>query len=259
MVKIISSLLFSLFNLLVFCPSLFADTDTLSISFGSCGGTDSIQYYVKNNKPYPVSFHVLPEYDPSDTLNVVVFHIDIGGASGDARIMTTLDNAVPIRNQTDLTAFNGGNFNVYLPDIYKNADLILFNSAYVYIDPGDSLYVHNAELLNFVERGGTVIFTGSGEVDKLIIGCGLMDTSSQSVALQNNLPITVADPNDPLVRSVNLSQLTTRFYTYSFDDTSTTWKNIGAAQGKSILSYKQIGKGRVVYIGFDYWSSSQES
>lgn len=232
-----------------------ASSDTLSFSYGPCGGTDSVQYYLKNPLLRPVTVYVAPEHDPNDTLHVLRFHFD--SPNGDFNIGSVMNMVAPVRNQLDLSSYNF-NFPVYLPDVFRDRDLILFSVFYVSYYLHDSLTVHLAELRQFVEKGGTVIFTGGYDINNLIAGTGLLDESYGQNSLSWSQPLQSPVPNDPILEFVNSSVLRSTYYTYAFDDTSSNWQQVVTWQGKGIVGYKPIGKGRVIFIGFDYDSPNQE-
>jgi PKD repeat protein len=249
--------IFAAFSFLFVPKLLFSNVDTLNISFGPCGGKDSVLFYIDNPLSFPVNVNIIPEHNLSDSLRVLNFHIGIGGASSgaDARIMSILNQAAPLRNQDDLSNGSRLNFNADLPQLFKNKDLILFVSSSLSYYAGDSLLLHLNELKEFVENGGTVIYTGGSNSNELINVTGLMGTTNAQTRVNSTQNIVVPNPEEPLFRSVNPIGLITPNFTYVFDDTSTAWIPIATCSAGTVIGYKPIGRGRVIYIGFDYWLS----
>ncbi|MBK6643514.1 MAG: hypothetical protein IPG39_20925 [Bacteroidetes bacterium] len=123
---------------------LYSNVDTLSMSFGPCGGSDSVLYYIKNPLSVSVNVSIIPEHNLTDSLRVLNFHLGIGGSStsADARIMSILNQAAPARKQDDLSSSSNFNFNADLPQLFKNKDLIIFVNEAINYNSGDSLLLH---------------------------------------------------------------------------------------------------------------------
>lgn len=239
----------------VWAISVQASSDTLSFSFGSCGGRDSALYYLKNPLSHPVEVYVAPKHNVDDTLHVLQFHL--GSPYGDFHIESVMDMAAPIRDQLDLSSYTF-DFPAYLPDAFKSRDLILFSVNDFSYHANDSLSIHLDELRQFVMDGGTVIFTGGYDINSLLVETGLLDESYSQTLLGYNQTLQSPLPEDPILEYVNSSLLRSTYNTYAFDDTSSNWVRPITWQGKGIVGYKTIGSGRIIYLGFNYYTTNQD-
>ncbi|OFX22987.1 MAG: hypothetical protein A2033_13230 [Bacteroidetes bacterium GWA2_31_9] len=108
---------------------------------------------------------------------------------------------------------------------------------------------------SFISNGGTAIFTGSYSIsNQHLFNMGLFSGSSLSSSSYGNL--NVIDPSSPLANSLPSiipAQDATLYCNFTNSDAFcvVNYENILTNE---VVTYRQIGLGKVIYIGYDYYS-----
>lgn len=106
----------------------------------------------------------------------------------------------------------------------------------------------------FVNNGGTVIQTGSAN-EECIFNLGLMTGSYQNFIFSQ--PVDVLLPDDPLAMDVSptFNSLVATFY---YNITNPDKIKVIDFDGNDIVTYRNIGEGKSILIGFDYFQSNDD-
>ncbi len=103
-------------------------------------------------------------------------------------------------------------------------------------------------LLNFINQGGSVIYCGTSNTD-CITNTGLLTSSIDAISATGTL--YAIDEQHPIVKNINMAFSTTLF-TYYLHFTDPDIKHIIDYGYSSVVAYREINKGKIIYIGFDY-------
>ncbi|MCB9360567.1 MAG: PKD domain-containing protein [Flavobacteriales bacterium] len=112
-------------------------------------------------------------------------------------------------------------------------------------------------LQDFVANGGVVIFCGGGSLSgSEIFNTGLFSGSYGGVL--NSGGLNLVNPTHELADSISLptNAVNATFY-YNFTNPDAV--KILDYIGNSVVSYREIGEGKVIYVGFDYYSTDNNA
>jgi hypothetical protein len=119
----------------------------------------------------------------------------------------------------------------------------------------ENLKSYGKELSKFVRQGGMVIFTGTDQYT-ILQDYGLLDIdfgyfckAPDVHAMSSEHPMLSSTPEDFRMRN----------YAYPLDISDPNFVVLADVKGYPVLGYKPIGKGNVVYLGFEYYFDEKES
>ncbi len=102
----------------------------------------------------------------------------------------------------------------------------------------------------FARNGGVVVFTGTHETDA-ILHTGLLQPDEVTYA--EDLAVQHSRTEHALLKGVQNNFTSTNFiYPMEFADTDFT--TLAEAEGMTVLGYRELGEGKVVYLGLEYYS-----
>lgn len=113
----------------------------------------------------------------------------------------------------------------------------------------------------FAESGGTVIVNGT-EKSECLLNLGLFQGTYKAVAFNENL--VVADAEDELLEGTDTELFKAYAATYYYDFTNTDLTRVleykkSANEIYDVLCYRNVGEGRAIFIGFDYFQSDNNN
>jgi Secretion system C-terminal sorting domain len=119
----------------------------------------------------------------------------------------------------------------------------------------DNLKRYGKELAKFVRQGGMVIFTGTDQY-AVLQDFGLLDIDFGYFCKAPTIHET--SPEHPLLSGIT-EDFSMRNYAYPLDISDPNFVVLADVTGYPVLGYKPIGKGNVVYLGFEYYFDEKES
>lgn len=138
--------------------------------------------------------------------------------------------------------------------LLKGKDLLLLPEQ----ESGSSYYQPAMQtlLFEFVENGGTILFCGSENyyASPFLYSSKLFNGYHSGFTPANNI-LTVVDTNDVLMHGIP-SYFPSATKTYLQQITNVDKVNLVTINGKDVVTYRKIGLGKVVYSGFDYYTSN---
>lgn len=164
----------------------------------------------------------------------------------DQVLFSVLDQVAPVRAEKQLFSQNM-QFSEYIPDELKDKDVFILNGAISYIPYNNSLVIYKNEIKDFINRGGTMIVTGNMYVNIILDSLELIHCDS-SIQVGGYQTIIASSPNDPLLQETTFP-FTNYGTCYALDDTSNSWTSVTSLNGKTVVGYKSMGAGRIIYIG----------
>lgn len=116
-------------------------------------------------------------------------------------------------------------------------------------DP-DALAAMGKKLENFVRNGGVVVITGTHETSA-IQALGLL--SPDEAYYYEGATVQPKRPDHGMVKGVagnfNLSN-----FVYPMEFADSDFVTVAEAEGMSVLGYKEMGEGKVIYLGLEYYT-----
>ncbi|MCC6282200.1 MAG: T9SS type A sorting domain-containing protein [Saprospiraceae bacterium] len=119
----------------------------------------------------------------------------------------------------------------------------------------DNLKRYGKELAKFVRQGGLVIFTGTDQY-AVLQDFGLLDIDFGYFCKAPTIHET--SPEHPVLTGTT-EEFSMRNYAYPLDISDPNFVVLADVKGYPVLGYKPIGKGNVVYLGFEYYFDEKES
>lgn len=119
----------------------------------------------------------------------------------------------------------------------------------------ENLKRYGKELAKFVRQGGMVIFTGTDQY-AVLQDFGLLDIDFGYFCKAPTIHET--SPEHQLLSGIT-EDFSMRNYAYPLDISDPNFVVLADVTGYPVLGYKPIGKGNVVYLGFEYYFDEKES
>ena len=119
----------------------------------------------------------------------------------------------------------------------------------------ENLKLYGKELSKFVRRGGMVIFTGTDQYT-ILQDFGLLDIDFGYFCKSPGVHLST--PEHPVLAGTS-EDFTMRNYAYPLDISDPAFVSLADVKGYPVMGYKPLGKGYVVYLGFEYYFDEKES
>ena len=119
----------------------------------------------------------------------------------------------------------------------------------------DFLKQYGKEMAKFVRQGGMVIFTGTDQYS-VLQDFGLLDIDFGYFCKAPD--VHESTPDHPILDGMP-EDFNTRNYAYPLDISDPHFIVLADVKGYPVLGYKPLGKGNVVYLGFEYYYDEKES
>ena len=110
-------------------------------------------------------------------------------------------------------------------------------------------------MAKFVRQGGMVIFTGTDQY-AVLQDFGLLDIDFGYFCKAPT--VHESSPEHPVLAGTT-EEFTLHNYAYPLDISDPIFVVLADVKGYPVLGYKPIGKGNVVYLGFEYYFDEKES
>ena len=112
-------------------------------------------------------------------------------------------------------------------------------------------------LQNFVDQGGTVIFTGiyDGSYSQNMYATGLLSGSYATYYTSGNLTLNT---NDPFTENLS-SLIPMNSYVFMHSLTNPDLIRLGTYGNSDVIAYRNVGNGRVCYMGYDFYTYQQDA
>jgi len=111
-------------------------------------------------------------------------------------------------------------------------------------------------LYEFVKNGGTVVFCGSYDAQSdCMFNTGLFNGVYKDYVYLSTDSITIADTSNKITRGFG-KKIPGEVITYYYSITNHDAVKLMTYMGNDVLTYRKIGKGTAIYIGFNFYSYS---
>lgn len=149
-----------------------------------------------------------------------------------------------------------GNTSAGLQTALANKDVILFPRQSTNTDTHYSTYA--STLNTFANNGGSVIFCGSnGSIGTTRPFTTGLFTGTYNSTL-TNYSSTITLPNDSLVYGIGVTAFNANLNYMSFTDVSKITPVILTGYTYDVVSYKNIGLGKAIFIGSDFYTTNSQ-
>lgn len=222
-------------------PTISVNPTALYPVINSCTDSISLPLSIQNIGGLDLDFNI--SNNSNSTIELLVLTSGIDYSEEYAHTMSAINQYFTKYNKTEINTVLASELQAAL--VGKNVLLIPEQETGL-----SSTFTNLAPVLQtFVNNGGSVIFCGTSNscVTNSGLFTGYYSTSSSSSSL------TVTDTTHPIVKSVASSFLASNAtYYYSFSNTDIA--KLVTYGSYDVVSYRTIGKGKAIYIGFDYYA-----
>ncbi len=119
----------------------------------------------------------------------------------------------------------------------------------------ESIRAYGKVLFQYVRQGGMVVLTGTHEFGTLQ-QLGLFDLDYGYYCKEQSVGQVL--PDHPIFQGVG-SDFSTEVYQYPLDISDPAFVTLADVRGYPFMGYKQIGSGKVVYLGLEYYLDEPQS
>jgi len=222
--------------------------DSVIINMGPCGGMDSATFsfynttpntdkiLIRQNSSHPPQEFLIIDVDSNYSTNWNNLHYTVNSLCWNGHVTTFLGV-----NQGIVSYLQSQ------PDI-----VVLLNSSITRFT--DSLTGIADELVNYANRGGTILILGSNDISSINNTNLLHSTGITSIVSPDTASFLTGNARDPLLTLVT-QPLHGVNSTFSAQFTDTGFTNVVSYNGQTVSGYKTIGHGKVVYLGFNFSAS----
>ena len=231
------------------CFSQYLSPNTVYFSFGPCGGIDSTTVYINNTGIDTLNVSVQPLLENISPINILLFNFS-GNTSTFNNILNFIITYIPLNNRQTVATLTGD-----IEKLLSDKDLVIFCFANGNFYK-DSLGNISTQLQNFVARGGKVIFIGTDDKETITNSTLLNDTNN--VLLNWNTPLPILQPSHPFFTDITSNNILSVSNTYAADFADTGFVTLAHYNNQTIVGYKNIGKGVVIYSAFNFSNLSSD-
>ncbi|MBI4647063.1 MAG: DUF1573 domain-containing protein, partial [Bacteroidia bacterium] len=222
-------------------PTISVSPANFNVTINGCNDSITLPLTITNSGLGTLDY--LIEGDPSDILEVLALTYGVD-------IYTEYPNTLLAINQyfTDynLTEINTTSSSVLATALSGKDVLLISDQEY----GSSSVFAGFATVLqDFVTNGGMVIFCGTTN-SACITSTGLLTGSYSTYLYTGNL--TIVDNSHPILEQV-VPPLTAQYYVYCYNFTSPGMHDLVTYSGYDVVTYRDLGQGKVIYIGYDYY------
>jgi len=230
----------------VAAPSLQLIPGSITATLTTCVDSITIPLQIINNGGSDLDFHLTGASGGHDTLQVLAFTYGTDLVEEYPRTLAALNQ--------NFTRYRLTTTSSTTPAVLQSAlagkDVLLMPES----ESGTpSVYTTLAPVLqSFVNNGGSIVICGSGGTQAAcVFNTGLFSGTYYTNA--NGLTATVTNPSHPIAAGLSPSFPGSNA-TFVMNFTNADKTDIIQYQSQSLLSVRNIGMGRAIYIGFDYYA-----
>ncbi len=226
-------------------PVADLSTHSIAATASSCGVTTSQSFTITNSGNNDLQYNL----EVVDTVELLAYTAGINTTQY-ANALSSINRYFNKYNLTETNTEDAGE----LEKALSGKDVLLISGQADYVGVASSVFTGFTNVLqNFANSGGTVVFCGSEASDK-IFNTGLFNGSFNSWQY-SGYTLTVNDLSDPLMDgmpSTFQAVYKTFFYTINNSDAI----SLVEAQWGSNVIYRNIGLGKAIIIGYNFYISN---
>lgn len=190
-----------------------------------------------------------PEPDTLTSVHILMFNYSAYDNIYPEKTKSIIQRSFPRSMLTDFWEGNAAE----LSSILANQDIVVI--PYPATGNPEYLKMYGKELTKFVRQGGMVILTGTDQY-AVLQDLGLLDIDFGYFCKAPSVHETSSD--HPILADLT-EEFSMRNYAYPLDISDSNFTVLADVKGYPVLGYKPIGKGHVVYLGFEYYFDEKES
>ena len=145
-----------------------------------------------------------------------------------------------------LTDFFDGSAD-YFGRMLENQQAVVI--AYPFIGDNDQLAAYGRKLDVFVRNGGLVVISGTHGYE-VLHQLGMLEVDN--TYYYEGGTVHLKKDNHPLLSGIP-NEFTVNNFIYAFDLADAGFVSLAESEGMPVIGYKEIGDGKVVYLGLEYY------
>ena len=198
--------------------------------------------------PFEGTEEAAPEADTTNSMRILMLNVCSYDSAYPGKVHRTVQHYLPASTVTDFWEGNAADLAARLVDY--DAVVVAYPSA----GTPAVLKAYGAVLIQYVQQGGAVVFTGSHEYS-VLQQLGMFDLDYGYFCADPT--IHELNPEHPILSGTR-SEFTLKNYAYPLDISDPAFVTLADIQGYPVLGYKPIGSGKVVYLGLEYYYDEVE-
>ncbi|MGD1845021.1 MAG: beta strand repeat-containing protein, partial [Salibacteraceae bacterium] len=226
-------------------PSIAVNPDTVQVTLSSCNDSTNVPLAIINNGLGPLTFNVNQSGSGSGPLNVLAWTV---GADLSREYPNTISGI-----NSFFTSYSLSTSTTLLPSVLQSqlsgVDVLLLPEMET--TAIGTITTLASTIQNFVNNGGWVVLCGNSVARVNALGLFNISTGSTSSSGAQ----IVVDPSSPLLTGVTGS-IFNASATFHQTVTNTDFQTVTSYVGQSVVGHRDIGFGKVVYVGFDFFNSN---
>ncbi|MES2589361.1 MAG: PKD domain-containing protein, partial [Bacteroidota bacterium] len=229
-------------------PIITLHPDSIAVSLAACSDSITVPMYVLNTGTGDLSFNVSGNSTNSSP-NVLSFNHGVD-------MTEEYINTISAINQyyTDYTLINTATTDpTTLETLLEDVDVLLFPEN----ESGtSSVFTSIATVVqNFANNGGTVIVCGSSTTPINLYSMGLFSGTFNTFVTGTCI---IGDTTIDIANNVNTSfSSSNASFTHNFTNTDVV--SVATLNSDDLVAYRNIGDGKAVFVGFDYYESENNA
>ncbi len=228
-------------------PVLEYSPVSLTANLSDCFDTLSLPLYISNSGVEDLVFSIAG--DATDSVQILAYNY------ASTNLTSNVLNAVSqYFTEYEIEYSNTTSASV-LSNQLQGKDVLLFVR---FSSNAQSVFANFAPVLqDFVSQGGTVIFTGTydGSYSQNMYATGLLSGAYSSYYTSGSVFLNT---NDPYTQSLP-SQIPMVSYVFLHNLTNPDLVRLGSSGNSDVIAYRNIGNGRVCYMGYDFFTYQQDA
>lgn len=243
---------FSLFALLagIFCLAAFR-SDPFAFDRPFPVNSTMAHLFLEEERGAPVSQNetMLAEADSLNGLRVMMLNYFAYDSAYADKVEHVIQRRLPSSAFTEFWEGSTDDLNTALSG--QDAVVIAYPSG----GTNDAIRAYGKVLSQYIRQGGIVVMTGTHEFGTLQ-QLGLFDLDYGYYCKERS--VGQAMPEHPVFQGVG-TDFSTEVYQYPLDISDPGFVTLADVRGYPFMGYKQIGSGKVVYLGLEYYFDEPQS
>ena len=227
-------------------PIFSANPKNISVNLPACGASTTIAVAAQNSGQ-GILLYSIPgcnNITSQDSVHILVMTYGVDMTTRYPNMINSITQYYPLVSFTQHSYTTPSALSAAL----QNKQILLFPSQI----NGTNSYAQMVSVVqNFISNGGIAIICGSTNTTTNLYDLGLFSGSYQGY-LYSGTSLTVLDTTNKITKDLPLS-ISSNYYTTYQSITNSDKTKLVEYNTSDVVSYRNIGSGKAIYIGYDYY------
>ena len=227
-------------------PIILQNPASFNLSMSACDSVD-LPMVIRNIGGSNLNFNLDSTNGSASRMEVLALTYGVDYFDEYTNTIAAINRHFTNYNLTEVNTTNS----VTLSNALANKDLLLIAET----ETGSPFVFSGfaTVLQNFVNNGGSVVFCGADQSDALcMFNTGLFSGNGLGNFVGS---MNVVNPSHPITSGVSASP-STQSATFSYNLTNSNVVDLVTYLGNSVVSYRNLGSGKVVLVGYDFFNNA---